>query len=88
MFPLFLDDAKVIEYTNEGDFGSRYGKEINYLAIGHYENDEGFYLFLCDADKNVIDDFLFNSMTELKNAYIDTDVMIKIRDVNWITTKI
>ena len=70
MFPKKLDGAKVLYYTGEGDFGvvtntnETDAERICYLAICKYENDNGYYLFLCDENYNVVTDDLLDSITQ------------------------
>lgn len=74
--PLQLDGAKVLQYTtNDGnrmlssvifeeDDDSTHQVHITALAIATYASDERYYLFLCDAEWEVINDYLLDSLDE------------------------
>lgn len=75
MFPDKLDNAKVLYYTPKGDYGAMYydtgevAAYFEYLAICKYENDRGgYYLFYCNADKEVETDMLWNSVEECMSS--------------------
>lgn len=81
MFPDFLDAAKVLEHTKAGHFGfitdydddgNPYEREVRYLAICAYTGHDGYYLFSCDEDFEVISDSLWDSPEQIKNSYPDT----------------
>ena len=62
-FPKELDNAKVLYYTEKGDFGAVYwaggqavADYVSYLAICVYPNDHTFYLFSCDENFEVVAD--------------------------------
>lgn len=74
--PQELDGAKVIKQT-KNDSSERIGVmffeekdrstieiSITGLAIVEYEEENGFYLFMCDQNWVVQDDFLLNSVEE------------------------
>ncbi len=74
--PQELDGAKVIKQT-KNDSSERIGVmffeekdrstieiSITGLAIVEYEEENGFYLFMCDQNWVVQDDFLLNTVEE------------------------
>ena len=80
MFPNYLDNAKVLEYTEKGHFGiitdydednNPIEKELCYFAIAQYEGDCSFYLFGCDDTYEVLTDSLWNSPEECKKGGCD-----------------
>ena len=80
MFPDFLDNARVLEYTDKGHYGYvieydenyvPHHKKLYYLAIARYDGDDCFYLFGCDADFEVISDGLYDSPEECKTCDCD-----------------
>jgi len=77
MFPNYLDDAKVLEYTEKGHFGfitdydgdnNPIEKELCYFAIAQYDGDCRFYLFGCGDTYEVLTDSLWNSSEECKKG--------------------
>ncbi|WML48518.1 hypothetical protein RCG23_25410 [Neobacillus sp. PS3-34] len=78
--PSELDGAKVIQYTKNvvsNDFGfvlyqeesTKKKVKITGIAIAKYEDGEGFYLFSCDLNWQVIGDYFFFSLDEaIKDA--------------------
>lgn len=75
MFPDYLDNAKVLEYTNQGHFGfftdydennTPVAKEICYYAICRYETG-GCYLFSCDNQFHVLIDSYFDTAEQCKH---------------------
>lgn len=74
--PQELDGAKVIKQTKndtaerigvmffEEKDGSTIEISITGLAIVEYEEENGFYLFMCDQNWEVQDDFLVNTLEE------------------------
>lgn len=74
--PLELDGAKVIKQTNndasqkigvmffEEKDGSTVEIAITGLAIAKYEDEEGYYVFMCDQNWDIQDDQLLNSVEE------------------------
>jgi hypothetical protein len=74
--PLELDGAKVLKHTKndttkqlslmifEEEDGSTKEVPITGLAIAQYHNDDRFYLFLCDKDWEVQNDYLLDSIEE------------------------
>lgn len=75
MFPEKLDNANVLYFTDKGCYDTirytdgRIYDYIFYLAICTYDNDDGFYLFGCNANKEVISDYLCNTIEECMNIY-------------------
>ena len=67
MFPKMLDGAEVLFYTYQGDFGAltypdgSIADDYHYLAIFKYRNESKFYLFCCDKNYEVINDWLEDS---------------------------
>ncbi|MBM7660995.1 hypothetical protein JOC85_001767 [Bacillus mesophilus] len=74
--PLELDGAKVLKYTKndttkqlslmvfEEEDGSTNEVPITALAIAQYDKDDRYYLFLCDQDWEVQNDYLLDSIEE------------------------
>ena len=82
MFPDYLDGAKVLEYTDKGHFGfitdynednTPVEKEICYLAVCRYVNDEAYYLFSCDRECAVIGDACFHTLEICKTCHPDSE---------------
>lgn len=75
MIPGVLDEAKVLYYSAEGDYGTvKYSDgmiyaTISFFAICRYENDDTFYLFGCDDEMNVISDTVFHSAEECMTSF-------------------
>ena len=78
MFPDYLDNAKVLEYTDRGRYGYiieydenyvPHHKEQYYLAIARYDNDDRFYLFGCDDHYEVMSDSLCDSPEECESIH-------------------
>ena len=76
MFPNYLNNAKVLEYTEKGYFGfitdydeddNPIEKELCYFAIAQYDGDPKFYLFGCDDTYEVLTDSLCDAPEECKN---------------------
>ncbi len=68
-FPRELDNAKVLYYTDKGDFGAVYwaggqavADYVSYLAICAYPNDTAVYLFHCDENLEVVADDCLDSI--------------------------
>ena len=65
-----LDNANVLYYTSENGYGElcyttgELAEQIRYLAICKYENDTLYYLFGCNADKEVVSDSPWESADE------------------------
>lgn len=68
MFPANLDGAKVLYYTQNGNYGELKllnGETVDkysYLAICKYENDEDYYLFCCNKNYEVVNDTVWESI--------------------------
>ena len=78
MFPDYLDGAKVLEYTDPGDFGIiedydddglPLAREVRYLAVCAYTGDMARYLFSCDSDYAVIGDACCDTTAECKDIH-------------------
>ncbi len=69
-FPKILDNAKVLYFTPQSNYGTVYyttgeiADYICYLAICKYENDNTFYLFGCNSDYDVVSDSSWGSIEE------------------------
>lgn len=71
MFPIELDNAKVLYYTPQDNYGHIYyengdiAEHIKYLAICQYliQNEE-YYLFSCDENYEVVGDSVWSSINE------------------------
>lgn len=68
MFPANLDGAKVLYYTQNGNYGElkllngEIADKYSYLAICKYENDEDYYLFCCNENYEVVNDTVWESV--------------------------
>jgi len=68
MFPDVLDGAKVLLFTPKDDYGIMYDTTGNavayfkYLSICKYGNREGYYLFKCNEEYEVVSDSLWDSI--------------------------
>lgn len=68
MFPDVLDGAKVLFFTPKDDYGIMYDTTGNaaayfkYLSICKYDNGEGYYLFKCNEEYEVVSDSLWESI--------------------------
>ena len=72
LFPDYLDNAKVLYYVElntkdqllytDGSVAS----DICFYAICKYENDNKYYLFACDEKREVVSDYLLDSIEECK----------------------
>lgn len=74
--PLELDGAKVLKHTKkdttkqlslmvfEEEDGSTNEVSITALAIAQYDKGDRYYLFLCDKDWGVQNDYLLDSIEE------------------------
>ena len=82
MFPDYLDGAKVLEYTQRGNFAVTVdpwddvnpgtAKEICYVAICQFEGSNSFNVFWCDEDYHVLQDWLWDSIAECKQIHKET----------------
>ena len=79
MFPDFLDGAKVLEYTEPGHFGfitdyddggNPFAREVCFLAICAYTDDNAIFMFHCDANYEVIADDCGDSVNEFKRSFL------------------
>ena len=77
MFPMYLDNAKVLEYTIKGNYGyvetvdngEIIKKEkIVYYAITKYDNDNVYYTFGCNESFEVISDFVWEDVSEAEEG--------------------
>lgn len=72
MFPKVLDNAKVLWYTDRGDYGPVFyttGEPCDrqaYFAICQYAGSSGCYLFSCNAAFEVLTDFPCDTAEECK----------------------
>lgn len=67
MFPDYLDGAKVPEYTERGNYAKTINpwadgisptrKTVCYAAICQYDSESSYYIFWCDGDYNVMQDW-------------------------------
>lgn len=82
MFPDNLEGAKVIEYTERGNYGfvvdpwndeKKMKKEVCYIAICRYEDGEGFNVFWCDEEYRVLQDWLWSSVEECKQMHEEAE---------------
>ncbi len=68
MFPTELDGAKVLLYTQKGDYGAiKYpngdiADYYCYLAICKYPKDNNYYLFCCNENYDVVSDWMDSSI--------------------------
>ncbi|MBQ4282936.1 MAG: hypothetical protein IJB96_03300 [Lachnospira sp.] len=68
MFPDVLDGAKVLYFTPKDDYGVMYDTlgnvvaHFKYLSICKYDNSEGYYLFDCDENYEVVSDSVWESI--------------------------
>ncbi|RHW41966.1 hypothetical protein D1B31_04790 [Neobacillus notoginsengisoli] len=80
--PNELDGAKVIQYTNNvpsNDYGivlyeeesTKKEVKITGIAIAKYEDAEGFNLFSCDLNWQVIGDYFYFTLVEAINEACD-----------------
>lgn len=75
-FPKELDGAKVLYYSERGNFepvyypGGEIAHNISYLAVCKYDNDEEYYVFHCDGSLEVVADDCLPSL-EVCMKYMD-----------------
>ena len=68
MFPIELDGARVLYYTQQDNYGAiRYPNgEIadyyHYLAICKYAKEKAYYLFCCNENYEVVSDWVDSSV--------------------------
>ncbi len=65
-FPDMLDGAKLLEYAQAGNCLQSTGKDIRYLAICRYADDNKYYLFYCNSDRAVVQDDCWDSAEECR----------------------
>lgn len=76
-FPQELDGAKVLFYSDRGDYAPVYrsgggiAHRVAYLAICTYRGDEDFYIFHCDQSLNVVADDCLRSVDACKKSLED-----------------
>ncbi len=80
---MVIDGAKVLYISKQSHYGKVKvnDKEIPicYVSIAKYDNSDLIYLLLCDINKDVIYDEVFNSIQEAK-----LHVYSKItKDIKW-----
>ena len=70
MFPVELDGAMVLYYTPQDNYGTikypngKIADYYNYLAICKYPKDDNYYLFCCNKNYEVVDDWLDSSIED------------------------
>ena len=67
MFPSVLDNAKVVYYTPPGHYGDLYlttGELEDHIVYRQYPDDHKYYLFGCNAEYEVVTDWLCDSLQE------------------------
>ena len=68
MFPTELDNAEVLYYTPQDDYGAitypngEVADYYHYLAICAYPDDNNYYLFCCNENYEVVSDWLDSSI--------------------------
>lgn len=92
MFPIELDNAKVLYYTPQDNYGAiRYpnGEVVDYyhyLAICVYPKDNNYYLFCCNENYEVVSDWLDSSvekcMEVATSSYKENIQWIKVLQTN------
>jgi len=71
-FPDKLNGAKVLYYTDRGDFdpvcyiGGAIAHRVVRLAVCKYDNDEDFYIFHLDENLKVVADDCFSDLETCK----------------------
>ncbi len=88
MFPAELDGAKVLYYTPQGDYGvikypnGEIADYYRYLAICKYTEDDNCYLFCCNKNYEVVNDWLEDDiescMQAANSAYKNNIIWIKV----------
>ncbi len=72
MFPAELDNARVLYFTPKGDYGAikypngEIADYYHYLAICKYPEDDSYYLFCCNANYEVVNDWNESSIENCK----------------------
>lgn len=68
VFPTELDGAKVLLYTPQGDYGAiaypngDIADHYRCLAICKYPKDDNYYLFCCNENHEVVNDWMDSSI--------------------------
>lgn len=89
--PKLLDGATVLSITKTPeDFGlaantNGHDVLIAALAIAQYEDSEGFYLFACDSEWNVVGDLFYDTTSDAKR---DAERFYETGPIQWIDTAI
>ncbi len=93
-FPTHLDGAEVLKTTTndtsrklssvifEEEDGTTNEVFITALAIIKYKDDDRYYLFLCDCNWEVVNDFLLDTMSEAMNC---ARMNFSVNSNDWIT---
>lgn len=74
VFPTELDGAKVLFYTPQGDYGAmeypngEVADDYHYLAICKYLEDNNYYLFCCNENYEVVNDWMESSIADCMKA--------------------
>jgi len=89
MFPLELNNAKVLYYTPEDDYGAieypngEIADYYRYLAICQYPNSKEYYLFCCNKNYHVVSDWPDSSIEDCMkiaaSSYKESIIWIKVR---------
>lgn len=72
-FPRGLNGAKVLYYTDKGNFepvrypGGEIAHRVAYLAVCKYDGDEEHYVFHCDESLDVVADDCIGSLTRCED---------------------
>ena len=70
MFPVKLDNAIVLYYTPEDNYGAikypngEIADYYHYLAICKYPDSKEYYLFCCNKNYDVVNDWADSSMAD------------------------
>lgn len=86
MFPAELDNAKVLYYTPQDDYGViRYpsgevADYYRYLAICTYSKDGEYYLFCCNENYEVVSDWPEHSIEKCMEVAASSDK----ENIQWI----
>ena len=90
MFPVELDNAKVLYYTPKDDYGTlqypngEIANYYRYLAICKYSDDKGYYLFCCDENFEVVNDWVDGSVEDCMriaaSSYKENIIWIQAHD--------
>ena len=90
MFPIELDNAKVLYYTPEDNYGTinypngEIADCYRYLAICTYSDSKEYYLFCCNENFEVVNDWLDNSVEDCMriaaSSYKENIIWIQTHD--------